>query len=310
MTTRQQTVAILMATLDGAQFLSEQLTSIAEQDHTRWRLWVSDDGSRDKTIHILKAFARNYPPGKVTLLDGPQRGAVANFRSLLRRVDLKGMAVAFCDQDDRWLPGHLSRGLTFLVNAGNPLAVAGSRMVVCDSTMTPVGLSPLPTRALGFRNALLQNVLSGNTMMVNAAAARLLQEAEAEAGPFPVHDWWAYQLITGAGGTALFDAEPQVMYRQHPANSIGANRGLRALPARVRRHFRGDYALWAQQNATALAASSHRLTNENRRILELFHSALGAPLRIRIRALRAAGLYHQSARARAAFWLSAILGTF
>ena len=42
------------------------------------------------------------------------------------------------------------------------------------------------------------------------------------------HDWWAYQLVSGAGGTVIYDPEPLVAYRQHSGNLIGGNLGLRA----------------------------------------------------------------------------------
>ena len=63
-------------------------------------------------------------------------------------------------------------------------------------------------------------------MLFNAAAKRLF-----EAVPdvrVVAHDWWAYQLVSGAGGTVIYDPEPTVDYRQHGANLIGGNQGLRA----------------------------------------------------------------------------------
>jgi glycosyltransferase involved in cell wall biosynthesis len=50
-------IAILMCTKNGAAFLSEQLQSIADQTHTNWTLYVSDDGSTDDTKKILQQFA-------------------------------------------------------------------------------------------------------------------------------------------------------------------------------------------------------------------------------------------------------------
>ena len=45
------------------------------------------------------------------------------------------------------------------------------------------------------------------------------------------HDWWIYLLVSGAGGTVIYDPEPTVRYRQHGGNLIGGNLGLGA-PAR------------------------------------------------------------------------------
>ena len=66
----QTTVRILMATYNGARFLHEQLASIARQSHTAWRLTVSDDGSDDETLDIVRRFAQTTQQ-PVTLLQGP-----------------------------------------------------------------------------------------------------------------------------------------------------------------------------------------------------------------------------------------------
>lgn len=300
-----------MATRNGARFLPAQLDSILRQDHRDWRLIVSDDGSSDGTRQIVRQLAEQRPQGQMTLWDGPGQGATANFRSLLRRVDLRGDHLAFCDQDDLWQPDHLSRGLDHLGRAGQDLAVYGCRMRICDADLRQTGLSPLPGRPLGFRNALIQNVLSGNTMVMTPAAAGLLQAAEAEAGPtMPVHDWWAYQMITGAGGQAVLDAQPGIFYRQHGSNVIGANRGAKALTARVIRHLTGKYRDMAMQSCAALAPSAGRLTEPNRAALQQFTRALTLPWPRNIAALRRSGIYHQSPQARAAFWLSVASGRF
>ncbi|WP_374302941.1 glycosyltransferase [Paracoccus sp. (in: a-proteobacteria)] len=304
-------VLILMATHNGEAFLGEQLDSIAAQDHRNWSLAVSDDASADRTRSILDDFRRSRPAGQVMLLDGPgQGGATGNFRSLLRRVAAKDSHLAFCDQDDVWDADHLSRGIDALSRLSNPLGVYGCRMRICDAELRLVGLSPRPRRPLGFRNALVQNVLSGNTMILTPQAADLLARAEPEAGPVPVHDWWAYQLVTGAGGAAVWDAVPGISYRQHGANVIGANRGLRTLPARLRRHLQGNHRQWALQNAAALRASAHRLVPENRQRLEAFAQALSAPMAGKLRALRRSGAYHQGALANAAFLAAVLLGRF
>jgi glycosyltransferase involved in cell wall biosynthesis len=53
-------IAILMCTKNGAAFLGEQLNSIADQTHSNWILFVSDDGSTDETRNILRRFADSY----------------------------------------------------------------------------------------------------------------------------------------------------------------------------------------------------------------------------------------------------------
>lgn len=112
-TGRPPPVAILLATYQGERFLAAQLDSIAAQSCRDWRLVVSDDGSTDTTREILRRFAAAHPDRDIELRDGPRQGATRNFLSLLDAV-APGEAVAWCDQDDLWLPNRLARGLAAL----------------------------------------------------------------------------------------------------------------------------------------------------------------------------------------------------
>lgn len=301
-------VLILMATHNGGCFLAEQLESIARQSHSNWQLWISDDASSDQTLQIIQNFINYQPEGRVRLLPGPRQGATENFRSLLRRADLQQRYLAFCDQDDVWDSDHLSRGLSTLGQLSRELGIYGCRMRICDIALNQIGYSSRPTRSLSFRNALVQNMLSGNTMILTPAAATLLQQAEIEAGPVLLHDWWAYQLITGAGGTAFWDNKPGLSYRQHDGNVIGAKQGLRSLLARLRRHMQGDHKQWVEQNSAALATSATWLTPENRQVLACFTEALTAPLPRKVAMLRRSGVYYQSPQVQAIFWICVIFG--
>lgn len=140
-------------------------------------------------------------------------------------------------------------------------------------------------------------------MLLNPAAAALLRHAEALAPEFPLHDWWAYQIITGAGGTAIFDPEPGLLYRQHGGNVVGSNRGAASVLPRLRRYLGGGYSDLARRNLAALKAARDLLTAENRAVLDLFAAALAAPWPQSVALMRRAGVYYQSPQAQAAFRL-------
>ncbi len=54
---KDQKIIILLASFNGAGHLAEQLESFARQSHQNWELVVSDDGSTDRTIDIVRRFA-------------------------------------------------------------------------------------------------------------------------------------------------------------------------------------------------------------------------------------------------------------
>src|SRR5262252_4983266 len=107
-------VTILLCTLNGERFLAEQLASLERQTFKNWKLIASDDCSTDRTKSILLAFQKSSAPGKVKIIDGPRRGAPANFLFQACAKDLASEYYAFCDQDDVWEADKLSRAIDVL----------------------------------------------------------------------------------------------------------------------------------------------------------------------------------------------------
>lgn len=303
----RQQVLVLMGLRNGAAHLQAQLDSLAAQDHADWTLIASDDGSTDGTGAILQAFARGAGAGRVTVLAGPCRGVAANYLSLLRSLPSGPCWVAFADQDDVWMPDRLSRGLAALAGQAGP-ALYCSRTWI-DRAGAGLRLSPARPRPPSFANALVQNVAAGNTILLNPAAGALLAAAAREVETILLHDWWAYQMVTGAGGVVLHDDRPTILYRQHAGNLIGANDGWRARLARLRAMLGGVLRDWNGTNLAALQAVTHRLDPRARRQLQAFAQARSLPGALaRIRALRGLGLYRQTRASTAALWLAAALG--
>jgi len=301
-----------MAVFNGAPYLREQLASIAGQSHTQWHLLVSDDGSTDGSGDILGQAACGTP--NMSCMTGPGQGGTANFMSLLCAAPDHGPGaswIAFSDQDDVWLPDRLARGIAAL-QAQDP-AVPGlwcSRTWITNEKLVTRSLSAARPRPLGFRNALVQNVASGNTILLNAAAARLATAAARETTCPVVHDWWVYQLVSGAGGVLIHDDMPSLLYRQHRVNQIGANMGHLARIRRIGMLLSGHFRDWNETNLAALRCSAHRLTDENRALLEDFAQVRDHRLARRMAGLRHLALYRQSSVSTAALWLAAALRRF
>lgn len=298
-------VAILMGTCNGAGFLRAQLETIAAQSYRDWRLVASDDGSTDDTRAILAAFAAEVGPDRVEVRDGPRRGFAANFLALAGDPGIRADAYAFADQDDLWHEDRLARGLARLaaMPAGRP-GLTGGRTRLIDEAGEDVGLSPEFRLPPSFENALVQSIAGGNTMLFNAAAKRLF---EATAGVTVVaHDWWAYQLVSGAGGNVVYDPEPFVLYRQHRGNLIGKNQGLRAQGRRLRLLLAGQMAEWTETNLAALEAAGPLLTPAALDKMALLREARGRGLLSRLRHLRRLAPYRQTRAGTASLWLAGV----
>ena len=261
-------VMILLCTHNGAAFLQEQLASFLAQDHDDWSLWVSDDHSHDDTLTILERFRDDHPERNIHLFQGPGRGLAANYLSLLCQSAMPVGYVAMSDQDDIWLPDRLSRAVREIQKAARGSAedkpvLYGSRTRLVDAGLTPIGTSRPVTRAPSFGNALVQNVMAGNTLAMNPAAMALARNAGADT-QVPYHDWWLYLLLSGADARLVFDDRPSVLYRQHNSNSLGTNRSFKGKLRRLRMVRNAEYRDWINQNLAALTQHENLLTERHR----------------------------------------------
>ena len=305
-------VRILMATYNGAAYLPDQLNSFIDQHHDDWTLLVGDDGSRDSTPDLVNSFAAAHPERGVRMMSGPGQGSAANFLTLAAEGARPGLWMAFSDQDDVWMPHKLGRAqlmmrrrLRDLAGEGSdaPLPPVGdaviayaSRLYLTDAEMKFTGVSPHMMRPPGFANALVQNILGGNSMVLSPAAAALVARSvpAALAADVPFHDWWIYLLIAGAGGTIVFDRRPGVFYRQHKTNVLGNHGGMRGRMARLGMLANRHYSDWLSRNLAGLAGCAELLTPESRTLFTAFAAARQGRRRTCLAALDNLGIYRQT----------------
>ncbi|VAW02336.1 Alpha-L-Rha alpha-1,3-L-rhamnosyltransferase [hydrothermal vent metagenome] len=305
MTDRAPHITIALCTHNGAAHLREQLDSYLAQSHENWRLWVSDDGSTDDTRAILKDFAtRHGGPREIRIIDGPNQGATANYISLLCHPEFPAGAVALSDQDDVWLEDKLTRAVQGLAQSDAPL-LYGAQSVLTDAALRPIGASKPGPCPPGFGNALVQNIVSGHSAALNPSALALVRRAGVPEH-VPFHDWWLYQLITGAGGRVIIDPAQVLLYRQHRDNTVGARHGLRAHMRRMHQVGAQQFKTWTSANTMALKACEALLTPQARATLESFTQPRRGPARAL--QLRALGVHRQHPLATAGLYLAAMLG--
>lgn len=286
-------VVILMCTHNGARFLAQQLDSIAAQTYPHWRMVVSDDGSTDGTIALLRAFAeRPISKGRIDVRNGPKQGATANFLSLATDAGIESEYFAYCDQDDIWFREKLERAVTWLAVHDDVPALYCTRTVLTNAQGRSLGRSPRFGKAPSFRNALVQNVGGGNTMVFNQRARALLIAAV----PCDIvcYDWWTYMLVSGAGGLVHYEPLPAVAYRQHSNNQIGSNKGFAAALKRFKMLLLGEWVAWNDRNSAALIKNAFLLSSENRELLKAFYTMRKGTLVQRLRTWWQIGLYRQT----------------
>ena len=268
-------ISVCMASYNGEKYIREQIDSILKQLSVEDELVISDDGSTDETLEILRAFSEESGHS-VVVSNGPRSGFVANFLSLTCNCNSGSKFFAFSDQDDIWNNDKLENAVQFLESVpDNVPALYCSRTEIVDQfalSTNPATYSPLMKLSPSFSNALVQSIAGGNTMVVNRAAKKLLEDFGGVI-EVPSHDWWMYLIITGVGGKVFYDSRPSLLYRQHGKNVVGSNRSLIGLFSRFFKFLDGQFQAFNDKNVYYLCKNIAKLTPENQGRLLLFKKA-------------------------------------
>lgn len=225
-----KTIGVLLAAYNGEAYLPEQLASLRSQDDPAFTVIIQDDGSSDHTPDVLSELVQADGRFRLGCESGGHLGAIGNFLSLLGQ-DTSDYS-ALCDQDDLWEPNRLSRCREALEAAEARYGAETPLLVHSDSRVMDVHGHILhesffehqgwDSSAVGLRRLMVQNNVTGCTLMINASLRRLIV-AHADANQMHMHDWFI-AMTAAAFGRIIFLDEPLVRYRQHGDNVKGASR--------------------------------------------------------------------------------------
>ncbi len=232
-----------MATYNGEKYLKEQLESILNQKRVNVHIYVSDDGSVDRTLDIVNEYKKKYPENFRSIFKVNFKHPAKNFLSILPKIINDYKFYAFSDQDDVWYEDKLITSIN-KINNGYDLYCGRSENV--DKNLISIGYSPLFEFEPCFKNAIVQSIAGSNTMVFNDKIFSLLKNSiDIEV---PMHDWWTYLLTTFVGFKVYYDRFPKIMYRQHENNFNGSNLGLLNQLRRIASGLLGRYKYWNDLN--------------------------------------------------------------
>lgn len=293
--TYENKVAIILGHYEGNNHIAEQMQSILNQSYQSYHIFFVDDQS-PTPISTDALCGKAEQLSKISVSIRPKNiGFTNNFIGALADIDQPFEYFAFSDQDDIWHLDKLERAMAALKKTPpGKAALYCSRTEIFDEKCEhTLGYSPLFSRPPSFANALVQNIGGGNTMVFNRAARDLIITATVETN-IVSHDWWCYQIVTGAGGHIVYDPKPSLKYRQHKKNLVGANSNWMARFTRIRGLLRGQLSKWNDINTKILKENEHLLTTKNKKILNDFIKARESFLLKRLMLFKRSGIYRQT----------------
>ena len=215
MENKNPTVAVVVATYNGATYLRQQLESIIQQTYKPSQIIIIDDASVDDTLQVANNFAALHP--EVMVVQNETRlGYIKNFEKGMLLANAS--YVALSDQDDIWVPHKLE----VLIHAigDQMLAYSDSELIDANGQLLNQKMSSIKNQ-LAYHTPIMYAIgawAPGHAMLFK-------KELVDKAAPFPTlvtHDFWLGFVAT-CYSKVVYVNEPLVHYRQHTQNAIGAD---------------------------------------------------------------------------------------
>lgn len=200
-------ISVCIATYNGAKYIGEQLASILKQLSAEDEVVVSDDGSTDGTIDIV----RSLNDRRIRIVDGPRRHSpTLNFEWALRNA--KGEYIFLADQDDVWLEGKVTRCVEELQMCD--CVVSDAR--VTDSLLNTTSESLF--QLMHVKHGRLSNLLwrNGYTGCCMAFKREVLSKALPFPTDIPMHDIWIGNVAAFCGSLHFIN-DRLLLFRRHDA---------------------------------------------------------------------------------------------
>lgn len=219
-------VAIMMSTYNGEEFLKKQIDSILSQANVSINLLIRDDGSSDHTVDILSEYESKH--SNITVVKGNNLGYANSFLTL---VDMVGDSdfYAFSDQDDIWEEDKLSAAVERIKN--KPYTVYASNLKMVDEDENPLGTKRFDGFMATVGGVFSRNRLAGCTMVFGKELMNRVSSDAKEIISFNSfnygHDGWMLLYTLSLGGNVIVDEESHILYRRHNSAVSSSHGGLK-----------------------------------------------------------------------------------
>lgn len=202
-------ISVCMATYNGAVYIKEQLESILSQIGPEDEVVISDDGSTDATLEVIKSIGSPC----IRIVQGPRmKSPSKNFEHALAQA--KGDIIFLCDQDDVWQPNKVAVMLQALKSAA--CVVSDCRVVDAQlNVMDPSFYHVVRKHEGRWYNLLVRNCYLGCCM---AMRREVLDKALPFPKTIPMHDIWLGN-VAAFYYSLRFIPDNLMAYRRHGKNA-------------------------------------------------------------------------------------------
>ena len=217
--------SVAIATFNGEKYIAKQVQSILDQTLPVDEIIISDDGSSDNTIEILKSLDYGNTVIKYYSNEG-RHGPSGNVENSIKLCT--GDYIFLADQDDIWYPNKVEVFNQFISSHPSVKCIASNGCVI-GSNDEVLDLTFFERTSSQYtkvnRNDTL--LLCIDYCLVRGMALCISREFLTDILPFPDcygrHDMWIEFCAVCIDSFFLID-EILVKYRLHDKNAVGDNR--------------------------------------------------------------------------------------
>ena len=205
-------ISVCIATYNGERYIRQQIESIVCQLNVDDEIIVSDDGSTDGTLDIVKGIGDK----RIKIIEGPGRKSpILNFECALKAS--KGDFIFLSDQDDVWKPDKVEICMKWLKTY---------HCVVSDAEVTDNRLKPLyPSlyAIMQVRQGRIYNTIwkNGYTGCCMAFRRDVVEASLPFPKDIPMHDIWIGN-VAAYKYNVIFIPDRLIYFRRHE-NAISCN---------------------------------------------------------------------------------------
>lgn len=208
-TAHRKTISVVMTSYNGAQFISEQISSILPQLGKDDELIVSDDCSTDNTIALIRSF--NDP--RIRLFQNSiNMGLRRNVAQSMNKAN--GELVFLCDQDDIWKPDKVDICASALVS--HDLVIHNGVFVNKTGQLQNRTIYQYRHPVLNYWKNLVKNSCIGACM---AFRREFLETSLPIPEDIPMHDWYLILCALRLKTRIKIIEDKLIHYRRHEGNS-------------------------------------------------------------------------------------------
>lgn len=206
-------VSIHIPAYKAERYLAETLESVRVQTHKDWELLVTEDGSRDGTEAIVRAFAATVSQPVRYLRHDPNRGLPATRNAGIELA--AAPLIALLDADDLWLPEHLADLVSTARRTGADFVHAGSLLFDSDTGKELKIRAPDPEIVAAFPLSLFDA-----RYVIQPASVLLTRALWAKVGGFDpayryVEDREMWLRCARSGARFVYTGRQTCRYRKH-----------------------------------------------------------------------------------------------